>query len=37
MRLKRRVQWDPETETFVGDDEANQMLRRPYREPWNLL
>ena len=37
MRLKRRVQWNPETETFVGDDEANQMLRRPYREPWNLL
>jgi len=37
MRLKRRVQWDPQTETFVGDDEANQMLRRPYREPWNVL
>jgi hypothetical protein len=37
MRLKRRVQWNPETETFVGDDEANQMLRRPYREPWNLI
>lgn len=37
MRLKRRVQWNPESETFVGDDEANQMLRRPYREPWNLL
>jgi predicted dehydrogenase len=37
MRLKRKLQWNPETETFVGDDEANQMLRRPYREPWNLI
>ena len=37
MRLKRKLQWNPETETFVGDDEANQMLRRPYREPWNLV
>lgn len=36
MRLKRRVQWNPETESFVQDDEANQMLRRPYREPWKI-
>jgi hypothetical protein len=36
MRLKRKVQWDPESETFVNDDEANQMLRRPYRAPWSL-
>ena len=36
MRLKRKIRWDPETESFVNDDEANQMLRRPYREPWIL-
>jgi hypothetical protein len=36
MRLKRKVQWNPETETFVQDDEANQMLRRPYRDPWKI-
>jgi len=36
MRLKRRVRWNPETEQFVEDDEANQMLRRPYREPWKI-
>jgi hypothetical protein len=36
MRLKRKVQWNPETETFVQDDEANRMLRRPYRDPWTI-
>jgi len=36
MRLKRKLQWDPEKEIFVNDDEANQMLRRPYREPWQI-
>ncbi len=36
MRLKRKLQWDPENETFVNDDEANQMLRRPYRKPWRI-
>ncbi len=36
MRLKRKLQWDPEKEMFVNDDQANQMLRRPYREPWQI-
>jgi predicted dehydrogenase len=36
MRLGRKVHWDPKTETFVKDDEANQMLRRPYRGPWSI-
>jgi hypothetical protein len=36
MRLKRKVQWDPANETFVNDEEAKRMLRRPYREPWSL-
>ena len=34
--LGRKVTIDPETETFVGDDEANQMLSRPIREPWRV-
>lgn len=33
-RLGRRLKFDPATEKFVGDDEANQMLTRPYREPY---
>lgn len=36
MRLKRKLQWDPQKEVFINDDEANGMLRRPYREPWRI-
>jgi predicted dehydrogenase len=36
MRLGRPLQWDPEKEQFVGDEEANRMLSRPMRAPWRL-
>jgi hypothetical protein len=35
-RLRRTLTWDWETESFVGDSEANRMLRRPMRSPWVL-
>ena len=31
-----KLRWDPETEQILGDDEAAQMLSRPYRAPWTL-
>jgi predicted dehydrogenase len=34
MRLGRSLQWDHGRGMVVGDDEANQLLRRPYRSPW---
>jgi hypothetical protein len=34
MELGRTLEWNPETHQVVGDDEANQRLARPYREPW---
>lgn len=34
--LKRPLQWDPATQTFVDDAEANRLLARPMREPWQL-
>jgi len=34
MMLKRKLRWDPRTERFVGDDEANRMLSRAYRTGW---
>ncbi len=36
IRLGRNVKWDPTTEQFPGDDEANAMLLRPMRGPWTL-
>ncbi len=36
MRLNRKLQWDPNAERFLDDDQANEMLQRPYRKPWQL-
>jgi predicted dehydrogenase len=33
-RLGRRLKFDPATEKFVGDAEANEMLTRKYRAPY---
>lgn len=32
--LKRSLRWDPANEVFIGDDEANRLLSRARREPW---
>ena len=32
----RKLQWNPETERFTDDDEANRMLSTSYRAPWRL-
>lgn len=32
----RKLQWDPEKELFVGDDDANTFLERPMRAPYQL-
>ena len=34
MQLGRTLQWDYAKGLVVGDDEANKLLRRPYRSPW---
>jgi predicted dehydrogenase len=33
-RLGRSLKFDPETEQIVGDDEANAMVSRRYRDHW---
>ena len=32
----RKIRWDPVTETIVGDPEAERLLSRSYRKPWQL-
>jgi predicted dehydrogenase len=34
MKLGRSLTWDPAKGKVGGDDEANSLLRRPYRAPW---
>ena len=33
VRLERKLQWNPEDESFVGDDEANRWRSREMRVP----
>jgi len=35
-RLGRRLRWDPDREECVNDEEANRMLFRAMRPPWEL-
>jgi predicted dehydrogenase len=34
MKLGRSLTWDPAKGRVIGDEEANRLLRRPYRAPW---
>ena len=34
MKLGRSVAWDGRAEQIPGDADANALLRRPYRAPW---
>ncbi|MEM6915892.1 MAG: Gfo/Idh/MocA family oxidoreductase, partial [Verrucomicrobiota bacterium] len=33
--LNRDLEWDPESERFQNDDEANELVTPEDREPWN--
>jgi predicted dehydrogenase len=34
MQVGRTLAWDPVQGRVIADDEANRLLRRPYRAPW---
>jgi predicted dehydrogenase len=34
MKLGRELIWDPQKQEIANDPAANQLLRRPYRAPW---
>lgn len=36
LRLGRKLKWNPETELFVGDEEANSMITRKQRKGYEI-
>ena len=36
MHLKRKLYWNPKTERFINDEEANKWLSRPERAPYAI-
>jgi predicted dehydrogenase len=36
MLTGRKIRWDVETETILGDAEATKLLSRTYRAPWKM-
>ncbi|MDE3168256.1 MAG: gfo/Idh/MocA family oxidoreductase, partial [Acidobacteriota bacterium] len=34
LKLGRTLEWDAQKGMVKGDDEANRLMRRPYRAPW---
>jgi myo-inositol 2-dehydrogenase / D-chiro-inositol 1-dehydrogenase len=34
IRLNRTLRWDPQTEQFINDPEADRLRSRPLRPPW---
>ncbi len=36
MTVGRKLKFDPKTEKFDGDEEANALLAPKMRAPWNL-
>jgi hypothetical protein len=34
LQLKRTLNWDEAAGRVTGDEEANQLLARRYRPPW---
>ncbi len=36
FKLERSLKWDPAQEVFVGDEEANRLLSRKPRPPWQV-
>jgi predicted dehydrogenase len=37
MILKQDLDWNPETEKFINNENANRMLQRPMRAPWGKV
>lgn len=36
VRTNKKINWDPKTETILGDAETSKWLMKEYRSPWSL-
>ena len=36
LQLGRTLKFNPETQTFINDDEANRLINPAMRAPWNI-
>ena len=36
LRFNKRLMWDPQTQTFRNNPEANQFVNKDYRDGWSL-
>ncbi len=36
VRLGRELRFDPDSQKFIGDEEANRLVDQPMRSPWHL-
>ncbi len=36
LQLGRSLRFDPVTQLFINDDEANRMINPPMRSPWHM-
>jgi hypothetical protein len=36
LKLRRKLNWDADSETFLNDEQANRYLSRAYRAPWHM-
>ncbi|MCP4311539.1 MAG: Gfo/Idh/MocA family oxidoreductase [Bacteroidetes bacterium] len=32
----QKLNWDPDKEVFINNEQANKLLKRPYRAPWKF-
>src|SRR6266699_632259 len=37
FKLGRKLRWNRDDEQFLNDPEANKLLTKQYRKPWNLI
>jgi hypothetical protein len=35
-KVGRQIRWDAQHEQIIGDEEANALVTKNYREPWRL-